>query len=88
MRGFKNAAQRCPTGRHESTYPDVPLHMLETVIRFAVIAPWQARMSLLRNSDSSVGPYLGLVSEPVAWHCFAIQSQRDVRVVESRRDVM
>ena len=34
-------------------------------------------MPLLCNSTVSVGPYLGLVSEAVAWHCFAIQSQHD-----------
>ena len=63
-------------------------HMLEMVIRIVVIAQWRAHMSLLRNSDISVGPYLGLASEAVAWHCFAIQSHRNERVVESQRDVM
>jgi len=79
---------KVPTGRHEAIYPDFPSPMLETVIRVAVIAEWRARMPLLRNSNVSVGPYLGLVSEAVAWHCFAIQSPRAVRVVESRRDGM
>jgi hypothetical protein len=53
-----------------------------------VIADWRARMPLLRNFNVSVGPYLGLVSEAVAWHFFAIQSRRDVRFVESQRDGM
>ena len=43
-------------------------------------------MPSLRNSGISVGPYLGLASEAVAWHCFAIQSHRDVRVAELQRD--
>ncbi len=79
---------KAPTGRHESTYPDFPSPMLETVIRVSVIAQWRARMSLLRNFDVSVGPYLGLASEAGAWHCFAIQSQHDERVAESQRDGM
>ena len=35
-------------------------------------------MPLLRNSDISVGPFLGLASEAFAWHCFAIQPQPEV----------
>ena len=60
----------------------------EMVIRIVVFAQRRPRMPLLRNSNVSVGPYLGLVSEAVAWHCFAIQSRRDVRFVESQRDGM
>ena len=78
---------KAPTGRDELTCSDFPSHMLEMVIQTVVIAQWRARMSLLRNSRVSVGPYLGLVSEAVAWHCFAIQSQRDMRVVRAQRDV-
>jgi len=88
MQGFKNAAQRCPTGRHKLTYPDFPPHMLAIVIQVAVIAPWRARMPSLRNSDASFGPYLGLASEAGACRCFATQSHRKVRVSESQRDVM
>ena len=60
----------------------------EMVIRIVVFAQWRPRMSLLRNSDVSVGLYQGLVFEAVACHGFAIQSHRDVRIVESQRDGM
>ena len=67
------------------------------VIRIVVIAQSRHVCRCFATQANAPNDYLGPASEAGAWPCFAIQSQRnervvvlqrDVRVVESQRDVM
>ncbi len=49
--------------------------MLETAIRMVVIAYWRHACRCFATPKDASYEFLGLASEAVAWHCFAIQSQ-------------
>ena len=49
--------------------------VLATLIRIVVIAHWRHACRCFATQTPAMDEFLGLVSEAVAWHCFAIQSQ-------------